>query len=111
MGRWTGQKPGEHGGRPDRSAATECLWAQQHPAIWEYLNELTWPSGKPRDGATLLVMVDDGKVKVCLNDRANQRSTWSSGDTFTGALGALEEAIQTESAEWRKSRPGPRGGK
>lgn len=78
--------------------------AKACPALWEYLTATAWPEGGERETATVLIFVEDGTFKGCLNDRANSRSGWASADSFTGLLDALEGKLQTSEMDWRKNR-------
>jgi hypothetical protein len=84
-------------------------FAKDYPALWEYLSAVSWEDGTSRETSTVLLFTEDGRVKACLHDRAEARSLWSSGEGVEGALGALEHALETGQAEWRRSRSGVRG--
>lgn len=85
---------GDGSGDPD--------FAGQYPALYEYLSLSEFPEGGRRETATLMVLMEDGLYKACLNDRANDRSAWVSGDTFDRVLIRLEAILATDTAEWRK---------
>lgn len=85
-----------------------CAIGELHPCLWEYLTLTAWESGKPRTTATLLAFVEEGKFKICLNDRENQRAAWVSGATFTEAIDRLEAALIASEAEWRRAKVGVR---
>jgi len=76
------------------------------PTLLEYLSQTTWDDGSPRLTSTLLVFIDDGVLKVCLNDRACERALWVASGTFSGALAELDESLANPQAPWRASRPG-----
>lgn len=93
-------------------AAQDPAWAKGIPTVLEYLTQTMWDDGKPREVATLTVVAEGGTWRVCLNDRAGQRSCWVSGDTVHKALEALEAALKEGKAGWRATkqwRPGNRG--
>jgi hypothetical protein len=73
-----------------------------YPAISEYMSSLCWPDGSEREVSTLTFVVEDGKLKGCVNDRACKRSLWRSGDTLTEVMDALEEALRSPQAVWRR---------
>lgn len=73
------------------------------PAVHEFLTLTTLPDGSSRQVATLIVFADAGAIKVCLSDRQTGRSLWATADTLDDALGALDEAIQAGTADWRVS--------
>lgn len=85
-------------------AVTGCPFPSEYPALWEYLTASRWEDGRPRQTATLMVCVEDGRFKGCVNDRANGRSVWVSAGSFTGLLGAVEAVLQSGQAEWRRNQ-------
>lgn len=85
---------------------------KQMPAIVEYLSMEQWPDGTARERSSLLVIVESQMVKVCLTDRANNRSLWRAGPTLDECLLAMEVALQNDECDWRQSAPkGEYGGK
>lgn len=81
------------------------------PSLWEYLSVSAWPDGGARVTATVTVFVEGGRVKVCLSDRENDRSAWSTGETLEEAVLSLESALASDTVEWRfkpQERPGAR---
>ncbi len=79
-------------------AATLC------PVLWEYLSSEQWEDGSARLTSTLLVFVEEGRVKVCLNDRAAQRKGWVTGVTPEAAFTALEASLAAGNIEWRMDK-------
>jgi hypothetical protein len=76
------------------------------PALLEYLSSGNYPDGAPRLRSTLLVLVEDGGVKVCLSDRDQEQSLWRSGSSLEDALLALEATLTSEHQDWRRSGGG-----
>lgn len=93
---------GDTGGVPD-----DPDFAGVYPATWEYLTLAEYPEGGRRETATLMILVEDGLFKACLNDRANDRSAWVSGDSFDRVLTRLEAVLATDTAEWRRRQGKP----
>jgi hypothetical protein len=48
-----------------------------------------------------LIFCDNGVLRVCVNDRDNNRSVFFTADTMDGALMAAENAIATNTADWK----------
>jgi len=71
------------------------------PALWEYLTLHRWEDGRDRRTSTLLLFVDQGSVKVCLNDRDAEASLWVAGRGLEEVLEALETTLRSGSGEWR----------
>jgi hypothetical protein len=77
------------------------------PALYEFLAEQMTAEGFPRVTSTLQVSCEDSLWKVALTDRAQKGGTfdyklWRSGDTLFNALEALDAALQSGTADWRK---------
>lgn len=89
--------------RPVR-AATDGEVEAIYPALWEFLT-CQLVEDKGRLTSTLLVMAEDGQVKLCLSDRETDRVAWRSARTVREALQGLEEALAAGTAEWREKRP------
>jgi hypothetical protein len=84
------------------SLPDDVEWAGQYPALWEYMTAGQFPDGKARQTSTVLLLIEDGVWKACLNDRALARSAWASGDTLERVLVRLEAMLATGAAEWRR---------
>jgi hypothetical protein len=93
-------------GRLAGPAALDESWDAAFPALYEYLIATTWPDGKPREVSTLLVLAEQGKWKGMLNDRANSRVAWFSGDSVETLLATIDRGLRDGGADWRASRPG-----
>jgi len=76
------------------------------PALWEYLWVDRWEDGKKRETSSITIFWGDGRLKGCLNDKANARVLFVAGETLTALLEALEAALASDQAEWRPSLPG-----
>lgn len=97
---------GGGGGAPGRTTGVlvDC------PAVTEYLSASSYPDGTQRERAVLSCFIEDGRVKVCLNDRDTGRTLWRSGDGIEDCLILLETAIVDGTADWRRAaggRPAP----
>lgn len=88
-------------GRGAAIAAPSSM-ASQYPALCEHMTAVAFPSGNERELSTLTIIVEDGRVKACCNDKANRQSIWRSGDSIAAALEALEAAVADDRSEWRR---------
>lgn len=107
------QKP--KGGHPGKAAVPsgELLRLERvkFPRLVEYLEEVKWDDGSKRETSTLMLLVEDGWLKACLNDRAMGCSLWVTADTVEAALDALEGHLERGDGEWRVRKPfGATGG-
>ena len=109
MSRWL-KKVAESKPEADpKNYAEDPEFAEDFPALSEFLLIRKMDDGTVRQGASLLIFAEDGVWKACLNDRAEERTLWCSGSTFADLLDALEAMLQSDSPQWRK--PGPRKAK
>lgn len=86
--------------------ASDSEFAALYPALWEYLTLAVWDDGGPREPATLLLFVGEGRWKACLNDKANDRTGWRSAESFAGLLEGLEAGLAGGGMDWRRPKPG-----
>ncbi len=101
--------------RPDKGAGNaggpvktdESPIAVGHPVLWEHLTATSYEDGGNRQPSSLLLFVEDGKCKLCLNDRDASRTGWITGATVEEALIAMELALGAGRMDWRASRPAP----
>lgn len=89
----TGKSP--EGTFPDKDVA------KKFPRLAEYLAATLYDDGTRRETSTLSIFVEDGRLKVALNDRDEESSAYVTGDTLAGLLGALEEGLGDDSLDWR----------
>ena len=82
-------------------------FAEEYPLLSEYLVDPAWEDGKERETATLLLLVDAGQLKGCLNDRALGRSCWVTGGSVEAVLASLELGLLEGDLPWR-ARPDQR---
>lgn len=90
----------------------DAKWASAHPLIVEHLTHASWDDGTPREVSTITVFVNDGRIKLCLNDREAQCSLYVTADTMQGAFASLEKQLASgPRADWRKWAPKGKGRK
>jgi len=77
----------------------------EYPTLHDYLACEVWEDGKHRKTSTLLLFVDEGSLKLCLNDRALLRQAFISARTLTEALSLLEDGLYSDSIIWRANKP------
>jgi hypothetical protein len=77
-------------------------WERSYPALSEYMSLLVYPNGSPREASTVVLALEDGLLKGCVNDRTAEESLWRSAETLAGLLACLEEALRDPRASWRK---------
>jgi len=76
-------------------------FSEQYPALWDFMTTDRWDDGKARQRSTLTIFCEGGAFKASLNDRDGKCSGFTTAATFSDVLGALEEALQNETIDWR----------
>lgn len=71
------------------------------PLVLEYLTTTRYDDGSPRETSTITVFVDEGVLKLSLNDRDNSASLYASGCTLQDAFLGLEKRVGDKSPDWR----------
>ena len=93
---------------PEASAPTpgvlDGTLEKDYPNVWAHLYQDRYDDGTPRKTSTLLFFLDEGKCKVCVNDREMNRSFFRAAAGLYDALEAVEEALESGSADWRARR-------
>jgi len=79
-------------------------WMMAYPAIWEYMTLEEHEDGAARERSLLMILVEDGIVKGCVQDRDQGQSLWASGTGVPGVLEALDRHLQEGTGEWRQMR-------
>jgi hypothetical protein len=77
-------------------------WANSLPLLVEYLCSQKYDDGSKRERSTVTLFVEDGSVKLALNDRGEKRSLYVSSDSVDGAFSLLELALAADHPPWRK---------
>jgi len=76
---------------------------ETRPAIAEYLSLLVYPDGSDRTPSTLLVLIENGRFKLCLSDRDTGRSLWVTAESIEEGIASLDEDLQLGTADWRRA--------
>jgi hypothetical protein len=74
------------------------------PNLCEYLITTQYEDGTTRQTSTLLIFVDEGVLKLCLNDREVGRTCFVTAETFEAALKALDSGLKDDTVDWRTKR-------
>lgn len=87
--------------------------ARDFPALLEFLGSTTWPDGSPRVTGTLILMVEEGRPKMCLSDRDQALVLFATVPSLSLALVSAEDHLRDPGADWRasKTRAGRPSGK
>lgn len=86
----------------------DVAFQNRYPALFEYLT-LAWEAGAARKTATATLFSEEGRFKICLNDRESGCTAWCAGETVLEALDSLEGHLRAGDADWRVQQTGGRG--
>jgi len=84
---------------------TGSLLVRRAPTLYQWLSDDRWDDGSQRATSTLLLFVEDGCLKGCLNDREGGRSVFVTADSVESLLDELEAGLSQDSLAWR-AKPG-----
>lgn len=97
-------KPGERCG-PVEAAFNDANFKATYPTLSDYLTSTHYEDRSPRTTSTLLIFCENGVLRMCVNDRDNNRSVFFTSETVEGVLLSAENALATRTADW-KTRSG-----
>lgn len=78
---------------------------KQWPYLASWIAETSWDDGTARETGTLLIFVQDGMLKICMNDRALNRSCFLTQPTLMLLLDACEAGLELDNHDWRAKKP------
>ena len=93
-------KPGERCG-PVEAPFNDANFKKDFPTLHAFLTDTTYDDRSPRTTATLLIFVENGVLRCCVNDRDNNRSVFFTCEEVAGLFMAAENALCSGSADWR----------
>lgn len=91
--------------RGAKNSMPDEYFASEFPTITEYLVTSQWDDGSSRTPSTATIRVEQGVVKVCLNDHDQRRSLFAAGGTLTEALHNLDAALNVSPISWKSWPP------
>lgn len=71
------------------------------PTLLSYLTDDKYEDGTPRQRSTMSVFVEEGMVKIALNDRQEHASMYVAAEGLGTALEALESKLDAGTGDWR----------
>lgn len=98
------------GGGGQLAPAPEWV-AKAVPCLWEFLTDGKWDDGATRQLGTVLLFLDGFVWKCWVNDKAQGRTAFVSGESLLDCLMAVEEGLREDWLDWRQSNHQQRGGK
>lgn len=88
----------------DTPLSQDCAFGKKWPDLVNFLGQCWWGPDEAREPGTLLLLYEDGRVKVWVNDKDAQLSCFCSGATVAEALSAAQKAIVDGTGDWRTPR-------
>lgn len=63
-----------------------------------------WDDGKPREGWTLKISMNDQQVMLTINDKDSKLVAFTSAEALQEGLESIEAALGSGGLSWRKSK-------
>lgn len=79
----------------------DATFMKDYPSIAAYLSDPVWDDGTPRELSTLSISVDDGQIRLALNDKDGRQSAYTNALSVKDAFKALEQALAKDLITWR----------
>jgi len=77
---------------------------KKYPSVIEFLSTTEWGPDDERKPGTVLLFVDEGRLKGCLTDKDSGMVAFVSLNALSTALVELETILAKDQADWRKSK-------
>ena len=74
------------------------------PYLSAFLKDTQWSDGSLRETGTMLIFVQEGYLKMCLNDRACNRSCFITAPSIDCLFDLAEAGLETDKHEWRTKK-------
>jgi hypothetical protein len=74
------------------------------PYLAAFLKDVTWDDGTLRETGTMLIFVQEGYLKCCLNDRALDRSCFLCAPTLDVLFDLCETGLESDKLDWRAKK-------
>lgn len=85
---------------------TDEKFASSYPTIVAYLTDTTWDDGTKREVSSLTLSMSEGAMQLAMNDKDLMRSLYTTADTLSKALAAMEAALAGDKGQWRSWKRG-----
>ncbi len=83
------------------SSVSSPIFMEDWPDLYKFLQNSRGSGQNPTTG-TVTLFIENGRFKLCLNDRPNARSCFVTADTLTQALETADVGIRGDLLRWRK---------
>jgi len=80
----------------------DAEWLSLYPVLSQGMSDRWWDDGKPREPWTITIRFLTDAVQLSLTDHGLQRSLFTTAESVTEALAALEAVVSGGSSSWRR---------
>lgn len=95
--------PGSVGQCPDGK------FSSRFPLIAEFLSTTSYEDGSPRTPSTLSIRIEEGEVRLALNDVDNRRSMFTASTGLDDAMKHMDAHLKSTGGTWRPWKDAPKG--
>lgn len=89
---------------PQSAAPISSEWRLIYPRLWAHLTQGRLDSGELRITSTLLMFLEDGRIKLCLHDRHQSLVAFLTVKSLPDGFASLERALVEGTLEWRPKK-------
>jgi hypothetical protein len=100
-------KPRGSSSSPDRGSGSFAATAEdlaRWPAILEFVGAEQWPDGSQRVPGSLVLFVEQGRLKGCLSDKDQGLVLFVTGCGLLDLMDGLEATLEGGNGDWRPTR-------
>ena len=76
-------------------------WEKEYPDLVEFLSRSTWDDGKPRATGTITFFLEDGFLRIWINDKDGGRGTCITAPSPEEGLLLSSLAVSSPETAWR----------
>lgn len=80
------------------------VFQKKYPILYDYLTQVAWDNGDPRELSSLAIYPSPGIIRVFLRDPATGYCCWISCCQLSEVYEAVEAALGDPNHEWRVDR-------
>lgn len=86
------------------SSFSDKEFEKEFPYLAAFLLQTQWADKTERLPGTITVFVQDGQMKLCVNDRDMNRSAFVTAPTWAMLIQITEDKLSDDSLEWRTKK-------
>lgn len=103
------RRPGnaEATGKAVAPQASPGRWGEGYPTLWAFLADPAYEDGTPRQTGTVMLFVEQGRLKAWVHDREQERTAFLTAACPEDLFAELNDGLEDDELDWRA---GPRKG-